>query len=340
MRNTLALLVAAGCGGGGQRPPTDAPPDGPAGLAIDEATDCGGAAMIPRLGDMQLVATRLEIPPIGDSFDLNGDGQPDNKLAAIASIASSSIADGIMLGTYVVPVEIFDRTGEPDACVKLALYRGACQGTCNFTDATPDTITLDPTSIDASGTAISRMRAMTTDAAGSLRADPGILIMVIPTGGGGDMIFPIGVQQVTGTLAPSDLTQFQFGGTMQAFRMDAVAAPLTAEIGVMPGDTMLDISFANLVGPLLALPKSTLVSTCRTGDIDIDRDGLEAFCDSNPDDEIKRVDLCIDGDGTVIRDGDNGIANCTDAMIGGTRRFVDGISAAISLDAKPVIVAP
>ena len=55
--------------------------------------------------------------------------------------------------------------------------------------------------------------------------------------------------------------------------------------------------------PLLALPKSTVLPSCRTADIDADGDGLEAFCDTTPDADPRHVDLCIDGDGTVIDDG-------------------------------------
>jgi hypothetical protein len=341
---TLPLLFVAACGAGGQTPPIDAPPDGPPPISIDEAADCGGDALVPRQGDAQLIASRLVVSDLASGFDLDADGQPDNKLSALASLAASSIQDGLVAGTYVVPIEIFDRGGDPDACVKLALYRGICSGTCNFTDATRDTVTLDATSFDGSGAPISRMRSMATDAGGELSAEPGILVITVPGGSSGlDFNFPIGVQQVTGTLAGpglAGLVRFRVGGTMQAFRLDSVPAPQSPDLGTMPGDTLLDISFANLIGPLLALPKSAVLSTCRTGDIDIDRDGLESFCDSNPDDEIKRVDTCIDGDGTVVRDGDNGVARCTDAMIGPTRRFPDGISAAIELDAIAVTIAP
>jgi hypothetical protein len=64
---------------------------------------------------------------------------------------------------------------------------------------------------------------------------------------------------------------------------------------------------------------------CRTPDIDVDGDGLEAFCDSDPNDDDKSVDVCIDGDGTEIRD--TATTQCTEALLpNGKPRFVDGIS--------------
>ena len=57
---------------------------------------------------------------------------------------------------------------------------------------------------------------------------------------------------------------------------------------------------------------------CRTPDIDVDGDGLEAFCDSNDADDNKTVDVCIDGDGTVIKDEVDGSGvvtkQCTEAV--------------------------
>jgi hypothetical protein len=336
----VSMVVVVGCGEGGQSPGPDAPPDAAPPIRVDEAADCGGRALVARAGDQQLIVTRLEILTIGDSFDLDNDGDQDNKLSAMASLAQSSIDDGLTMGTYAVPIEIFDRTGDPDACVKLALYRGACSGTCNFTDGAPDTVTLDAASFETSGDPRSRMRAMSTDSSGVLRADPGVLLILVPTGGAGELVFPISVQRISGLLGSTGLTGFRIGGVMQPFRMDATPVPPNEQIGVVPGDTLLDMTFANLLGPLLALPKSLFDAACRTADIDIDLDGLESFCDSDPDDAVKRVDTCIDGDGTIVRDGDDGLASCTDAMIGGVRRFPDGVSAALELDASAVTFAP
>jgi hypothetical protein len=74
---------------------------------------------------------------------------------------------------------------------------------------------------------------------------------------------------------------------------------------------------------------------CRTPDIDVDADGLEAFCDSNPNDEIKAVDVCIDGDGTEVKDAPG--AECGAALLpNGKPRFVDGIS--VELNFKTTVI--
>ena len=156
---------------------------------------------------------------------------------------------------------------------------------------------------------------------------------------------PITVTVADGTLtgagATTALSMFRVGGVLQAFRLDQLAAPDIAQVGTMPGDTLLDIIYANLFGPLLALPRSSgSIAGCRTADIDVDGDGLEAFCDSNPNDDLKRVDTCIDGDGTVVNDGDGGVAQCTQATVNGKPRFVDGISVEIDLSANPATIAP
>jgi hypothetical protein len=244
------------------------------------------------------------------------------------------------MGTLAIPIEIFDRNADPDPCVKLALYTGTCVGTCNFSAATPDTVALDPTSIDGSGVPISRLRAMATSSSGTLSAGPGFLELLVPVTNGVELLLPITVTQVDGTLDSTGLTAFRFGGTLQAFRLAAIPSPSLPQLGTMPGDTLLDVFYVNLFGPLLGLPTSTVMAGCRTADIDLDGDGLEAFCDSDPNDNIKRVDLCIDGDGTIVHDGDNGVAHCVDAMLDGVPRFPDGISVAFAIDARSATISP
>ena len=84
-----------------------------------------------------------------------------------------------------------------------------------------------------------------------------------------------------------------------------------------------------------------LYPNCRTPDIDVDGDGLESFCDSNPNDDIKTVDVCIDGDGTVVKDevDANGTVTkqCTEALDkSGKPRFVDGISVELNFTTSAV----
>ena len=92
---------------------------------------------------------------------------------------------------------------------------------------------------------------------------------------------------------------------------------------------------------MTALPPGTPHEDCHTPDIDVDRDGLEAFCDLNTDGDpaTKIVDLCIDGDGTEVRDEVVGgvTKHCTEAIDAATGkpRFVDGISVELNFETAP-----
>ena len=68
-------------------------------------------------------------------------------------------------------------------------------------------------------------------------------------------------------------------------------------------------------------------------DIDVDGDGLETFCQSNPTAAggSAHVDTCSDGDGTIVMGTDCPLAK--DAK--GNYRFVDGLSAALKFTAVP-----
>jgi hypothetical protein len=126
---------------------------------------------------------------------------------------------------------------------------------------------------------------------------------------------------------------------------DTIRGLDVAQIGLTPDNSLLDATFANLLGPLLALPKADanvlkMFPGCRTPDIDVDGDGLEAFCDSNPNDDMKVVDTCVDGDGTVIHDTlnpDGTVAmHCAQALKDGKPRFVDGISVELNFSTTKV----
>jgi hypothetical protein len=128
---------------------------------------------------------------------------------------------------------------------------------------------------------------------------------------------------------------------------DTIRGLTVSQIGLTPEDSLLDALFANLLGPLLALPKANatvqaMYPDCRTPDIDVDGDGLEAFCNSMPDGSNKTVDTCIDGDGTIVHDqvAPDGTVTmqCTQALMpdGVTPRFVDGVSVELNFETKPI----
>src|SRR5450432_526160 len=76
----FCLLVA--CGGDTKGPPLFQP-----------KPECVGAAVVPYAGSNDQIISTLQIGSSTDGFDLDGDGKPDNKLAAVGSLAASSISD-------------------------------------------------------------------------------------------------------------------------------------------------------------------------------------------------------------------------------------------------------
>jgi hypothetical protein len=424
--------------------------------------ECEGAPITAYAGSQPQVISKLEIGAAADGFDLDGDGKPDNKLAAVASIANGSVKDSLASYDIVIPFEFFDLAAPAaeDACVKFALYLGAyvtdtdgdgkkafvSDGDCNDNDAairpgaaevagdfkdndcdgladedasTPpvastdtmdrdgDTVTLADGDCDDTNAAVKPGAVevcgdgfdndcdgtadRTQDGAGAATAcspfDPGKADVpldplsfktgtqtpiisfndgVISTVDGklqldaGPSLFSVSIPvtdgltldlRISGASIRADvvtegaaivLKNARLGGIIDARTADTIRGLDVADIGLKPENSLLDAAFANLLGPLLALPKASAeigvkYPGCRTPDIDVDRDGLEAFCDSNPDDlESKVVDVCIDGDGTEVRDVLDGagavMMDCTLAELEGKPRFVDGISVALKFD--------
>lgn len=303
---------------------------------ISEAADCGGLPLRARAGAPLLVSA-LRIAE--DSIDLDGDGFADNALSPLANRSDSLTEFALGAGTLALALEMFDRTQDPDVCLKLGLYRGACKDVrCDFTDTLPDHVALDPTTIDGQ-VPVSRLRAMRTTILSDLvLTGPGYLELVFPIVEPQlehvfyDFILPITVSYARGKLVETGISGLHVAGVMQAFRMGQVAAPLYAPLSLAPGDTVLDALFANRVGSrLLFLPPD---NGCVSTQVDLDEDGLEIFCDTRPSDGVFRVDLCIDGSGAKVYDGDNGLADCSQAMKHGVPRFVDGLAAQVVLDAR------
>ena len=143
------------------------------------------------------------------------------------------------------------------------------------------------------------------------------------------------------------ITNGRLGGVLDARTPDTIRGLTVSEIGLTPDDSLLDAIFANLLGPLLALPKAERadpdeVPGCRTPDIDVDGDGLETFCNSIAATAPKTVDTCIDGDGTIVHDevAPDGTVTmqCTQALMpdGKTPRFVDGVSVELNFQTTAI----
>jgi hypothetical protein len=342
-----AWLAIAACGDGAIRP--DAASDSGGGRpdaavpAIDEADDCSGSPLIPRQGT-PLVASRFAIVAFAEAVDLDGDGFVENRLYPLTFFVDVVPDPELASGRFAIPVEIFEHGADPDPCVKLAMYRGACASPpCDFTDGVADPVALDPASI-AGGAPVSRLRAMRSEADGTLAAaGPGYLEVPVPVLDTDNVArqfpLPITVQYARGTLGPAGIDALHIAGTMQAFRLGQLAVPKHGSFGTKAGDTGLDAMFANVLGrDYLMLPRPR--PDCLGADLDLDGDGLEMFCDIIDDDGVGRVDTCIDGDGTVIHDGDNGLADCSQAMKHGRPRFPDGVSSQVRLSARPGLFTP
>jgi len=428
-KRLLCVLFASACGGeaGGDQLFTPKP-------------ECMGEAVTPLAGTFPQVISKLAIGSVEDGFDLDNDGKPDNKLAAVSSLAQSAIDDSFKNYDILIPIEFFDFPAvAKDECVKFAIYladyttdkdndgkkayidggdcndnvasirggmpevaadgidndcdgladeddqnqpnttdtadvdqdgmsvaqgdcddhnamieKGAaeichdgldndCDGVadrsqdasgnptaCSPYDGTQD-LKLDPLSLEGGAPVIS-FKDGTVDAANKLVAGPSIFSVNIPVTEGINLDLKITGATIEGTIGSDGTTMNgRLGGVIDAKTADTIRGLDVSQIGLTPENSLLDATFANLLGPLLALPKAKAsvlekYSGCRTPDIDVDGDGLEAFCDSNPNDDNKSVDVCIDGDGTVIKDGEQGTVHCSEAVKNGKPRFVDGIS--------------
>jgi hypothetical protein len=475
----LLLIAGVACAGacgddGGTNTPPDAPvPQDP---LFPEKPECQGEAITPYAGSNPMLMSKLAIGTAADGFDLDGDGDPDNKLAAVGSLAQSSIDDSFKGYDILIPFEFFDlAAAAPDACVKFAIHLGDYVtdtdgdgqkayregGDCNDTDPNikrgateiPDNLVDDDcdgladedgqnapstNDVDNDGDGISPAAGDCDDTMGAgagihpgaaeicgdgldqdcdgvadrsvdgegnatacspfepgaqdIHLDPLSLTNgapaisfksgeIVSEGGGlklnaGPSIFSVTIPltddlsldlRITGAQIKADVVEENgaivlknghLGGVIDAITADTIRGLEVSDIGLRKEDSLLDAMFANLLGPLLALPKAPAAVTekyvgCRTPDIDVDRDGLEAFCDScaetpdgpdcqkttpGPDEQpetAKVVDVCIDGDGTEVRDvvdGGQVMMQCTQAQLDGKNRFVDGISVELNFE--------
>jgi hypothetical protein len=452
---SLAALAApfcvfAACGGTSAEPPLFQP-----------NPECMGASVVAYSGSDDSIISSLAIGSTTDGFDLDGDGKPDNKLAAVGSLASTSIQDSFKNYSVLIPMEFFDLTTvAPDTCVKFAVYLGTdpykvdndgdgkeatvpggdcndndpniypgapeiagngkdddcdgkaddvggvpstdttdadhdgvtiaqgdcddtdpmvhpglpeicgdgkdndCDGVadrtnnadgtssaCNPFDDTPDPVKLDPRSFGPDGKPLIAFLDGTITSTPDgllLHAGPSLFEVTIPVTGGLNLDLKLTGATIEGIVTADgngiEITKGRIGGIIDARTADNIRGLNVTQIGLTPDDSLLDAVFANLLGPLLALPHSTnkMFPDCRSPDIDVDRDGRETFCDSNPNDNIKTVDTCVDGDGTVVMDSMDAAGNviqCTDAKDAkGNYRFVDGISVELNFETRPTII--
>jgi hypothetical protein len=114
MRRFWILVTLLGCGN------TKVDPFKP-------VPECMGPTVTAFAGDRQLVLSQLAIADYGEGFDLDLNGDKDNKLAALGALANKQIAANFQKAhDIVIPFELFGYNGEANTmCTKLSFYVGS-----------------------------------------------------------------------------------------------------------------------------------------------------------------------------------------------------------------------
>lgn len=226
---------------------------------------------------------------------------------------------------------------------------GMPPSSCYPFDSTPDDLVIDPLSFMNGAPVIKFDSGEVTSVGGKLmlNAGPSLFAVTVPISGDLALTLKVTGTQIEAEVVTVDghvvLRNGRLGGVIDAQTADNLRGLEFEQIGLRPEDSLLDAIFANSLGLILALPAqpdTSMFPGCMSPDIDVDRDGLELYCDTNADgdDQTKVVDVCVDGDGTVIRDElvDGVVRHCTAALDSkGKPRFVDGISIELNFETAP-----
>ncbi len=292
--------------------------------------DCDGIADETE----ELVDGNIVVTPSTDTADVDGDG------VTLADGDCDDTNDKVKPGLAETCGDGLDND-----CDGVADWTtGAAVPACSPYDSDLDPIALTDASFDASGAPQIAFKSGTVkmvDGVLRLHSGPSLFTLLLPLTGSINLEL-----RITGTTIEADvvmgpdgwhLENGVLGGVLDTYTMDQIRGLDIEEIGLAPEDSFADAMYANVLGVLLGLRKAeagTPGEGCLTPDIDVDGDGLEAFCDSTPDDEPHVVDRCVDGDGTVILD--EGTTHCGLALdADGNPRFADGVSIAITFETVP-----
>lgn len=227
---------------------------------------------------------------------------------------------------------------------------------CSPYDNSPDLIGLDPLAFNSDGSPVVAFSAGSISAEGSgfaLEAGPSIFSVGIPVTDDLTLDLRISGATILGdVIMTADgwaIRNGRLGGVIDANTADKIRGLEVDEIGLSAEDSLLDATYANILGTLLGLPRVTIdlgaeePNGCQTPDIDADQDGLEAFCDFDPLDDVSKVDTCVDGNGDIVLDetdaAGNTVRECTAITDSdGKLRFVDGISVELNFETVPVVL--
>jgi hypothetical protein len=296
---------------------------------------------------------------VGNGIDDDCDGLADEVDSTPSSDTSDSDGDGVSLAdgdcddtrSSVKPglMEVCG-DGLDNDCDGVADWDVDAETPyCSPFDAELDTIFLDDSSFDGSGGAAIAFTSGTitmVDGTPHLVAGPSLVNITLPVADG---IPPLDLQ-ITAATIDADLVKGPDGWIMQNGRLGGVLDARSTDqirglridvIDLKPEDSLADAIYANALGALFGLKQAepgTAGEGCLTPDIDVDADGLEAFCDTNPSDDNNIVGKCVDGDGTTVI-LDEGSTQCTEALDDdGTPRFVDGVSILLRFETTAAVL--
>jgi hypothetical protein len=166
-----------------------------------------------------------------------------------------------------------------------------------------------------------------------LSAGPDVFSLAIPFREGSTIDLELKGARVEMTLmddgTKTTVTKGMLGGVLEAVSLSQITMIDAGGI-IKPDQSLLDAVFVGAAAPILGLDTDN--EGHALPDIDVDGDGLESFWQENAvAGESARVNVCKDGDGTLVRGFDCALAKKPD----GTLRFVDGLSVAIRFTAVP-----
>ena len=279
--------------------------------------------------------------PSPDVTDHDGDGQ---------SMAAGDCDDraGMGMSTRMGGTEVCG-DGLDNDCDTVA-DMGTVMGrpACTPFDDTPDLVDLDPLSFNYAANPVTSMiefnngKTVMAGAVLQLQAGPSIFGVTLPISSDISLDLRISGAQIVADVIPLMGVAFKLdnghlGGVLDAHTLDQIRGLDVEQIGLKPEDSLADAMFTNVLGIILGLKEQP--PGCHQPDIDVDGDGLESFCDTNPNDTMKIIDKCMDGDGTVVMDSMMGttVVHCTEARnADGSFKFADGVSVELNFEAVGV----
>jgi len=274
----LVALALGACSSAGTVAGADGGADAPA--PVDAGADASTGCLSPE-GVTHVMST-VELLPSGEGDDLNGDGQPDNAVGALAPFRNSGLADSVASGEMLILSVVGDWAQPPtpdDPAVNMVVFYGL------DADVPPD----PANNFDGLGRFLVPTQQFDIECTPTNRWDQAAVVERV----------------LTGTTSSFTWVEPDYG-TIE-FRDARVTLTFAADYSTVEGRftgvwTICGLSRSLLPGSTEMSVLDGLASPALFGlgpDIDRDDDGLEQLVY-----EGQSLVRCIDGDGTVIDGGD------------------------------------